>query len=104
MEIQANPDLEQLKLIIWIAGMLLMIMLMVIGRFLWMQIEASRAIADALNALKVVVTALKTQTDLQNPVMEKRLNDHAADIKDLKNRVTIIETEHTNFHKVTRVK
>ena len=41
MEIQANPDLEQLKLILWISGPMLFAMLAVIGYFLKQQIEAS---------------------------------------------------------------
>jgi uncharacterized membrane protein len=102
MEIQANPDFEQLKLIMWIGGPVLLVMLAIIGYFLKEQIVASKAIANAVNALNVVVTELKTQSSLQSPVIERRLNDHSNILKEHEKRLTVIETEHKSNHKKTK--
>lgn len=104
MELQANPDLEQLKLILWISGPMLFIMLTVIGYFLKQQIEASKAIADAVNALNIVVTELKTHSALEYPQTVTRLNAHSEKLDDHETRITIIETEHNHLHNLKRRK
>lgn len=93
MELQANPDLETLKLILIISGSIILIMLAIVGYFIDRQIEASKALSDAVSALKIVVNTLKTQCDIQNPVFERRLNEHSRVIDDHGDRLTIIETE-----------
>lgn len=39
IQITANPDLEQLKLMMWISGILLFLLLGIIGYFLKQQID-----------------------------------------------------------------
>ncbi len=86
MEIQSYPDLEQLKVILWIAGPLIVFMLGVIGYFIKQQIEASKAIAYVVQHLNILVTELRTQHELLNPVFEKRLNHHSKSIEGNTNR------------------
>lgn len=102
MEIQANPDLEQLKVILWIAGPLIVVMIAVIGYFIKQQIEASKAIANVVQQLNILVTELRTQNELLNPVFEKRLNHHSENIEEHERRLTVIETEHHINHRLRR--
>jgi hypothetical protein len=102
MEIQANPDIEQLKIILWIAGPLILVMLGVIGYFIKQQVDASKAIADVVQQLNILVTELRTQNELLNPVFERRLNHHSESIEGHERRLTVIETEHHINHKLRR--
>lgn len=104
MELQANPDLEQLKLILWISGPVLFAMLAVIGYFLKQQIDASKAVADAVNALNIAVTELRTHSVIEYPTTVTRLNAHSEKLDDHENRITIIETEHIHLHNLRRKK
>lgn len=99
MEIQANPDLEQLKLILWITIPVLAALLMIVGYFIRESFQASKNLTDAVNTLTMTVTALKTQLELQSPVTEHRLNDHSDRIMKIDKRLLVIETDHLNFHK-----
>ena len=102
MEIQANPDIEQLKIILWIAGPLILVMLGVIGYFIKQQIEASKAIANVVQQLNILVTELRTQNELLNPVIDRRLNHHSETIEGHERRLTVIETEHHINHRIRR--
>jgi hypothetical protein len=99
MQMQVSPDIEQLKIILWIAGPLIVLMLGAIGYFIRQQIDASRAIADALQQLQIIVTELRTQSELVNPVVERRLNNHSESLEGLERRLTVIETEHCINHR-----
>ena len=99
MEIQANPGIEQLKTILWILIPIIVIMLAIISYFIREQFQSSRNLTDAVNTLTLIVTALKTQLELQSPVTEHRLNDHSDKIRGIDKRLIVIETDHKNYHK-----
>lgn len=98
MEIQANPDIEGLKLTLWIAGCAMIVMVTIIGYFLRRQIDASEKLTDSVNNLVNVITAIETQININTPITEKRLNDHSVQIKGHEKRLTKIETEHKLIH------
>ncbi|MCK9430616.1 MAG: hypothetical protein M0R17_11510 [Candidatus Omnitrophica bacterium] len=51
----ANPDVDSLKLILIICGAVISILLVVIGYFINRQITASGVLSDAVNALKLTI-------------------------------------------------
>ena len=102
MHVDMNPDIEQLKIILWIAGPMIVLMLGVVGYFIRQQIDASRSIADAVQQLQLIVAELRTHNELLNPVIERRLNHHSENLEDHERRLTVIETEHCLNHKMSR--
>lgn len=93
-----TTDIQGLKIILWIAGFILTIMVGIIGYFLKQQIDASKDLTTAVNDLTKVVAVIQAQVNINNPVNEKRLNDHSGQLDDHEKRIVIIETEHKNFH------
>nr|WP_319268285.1 hypothetical protein [uncultured Draconibacterium sp.] len=111
MEFKAAPDYETMKLMLIIAGSLLVIMLGVIGYLIrrkdesaLTQITKIAGIVDTLSStvtsLDKVVGIIKTQFDDATPRTEKRLNAHAERLDHLDKKVAIIETRCEVSHKV----
>jgi hypothetical protein len=92
MEIQANPDLNHLKVIIWIIGPLMLTMLAVIGYFLKQQFDATREMSNELASIRLLITKVMTHDEITDPVLEKRLNNHSQTIGDHEKRLTKVET------------
>jgi hypothetical protein len=109
MDIQANPDAESLKLIIWLLISVLVIMVTIVGYLLTFGISAVKSnlqklaqsfenVTDAITDLKVTVASLKTQFDTENPVVVKRLNQHSYILTKHESRIKTIESEHNILH------
>jgi cytochrome c-type biogenesis protein CcmH/NrfF len=98
MEIQVQPTLEDLKLTLWVAGVLIVVLVAIIAYFLKRQIEASTQLTKAVNDLTIVVNTLQVQATDNNPRIEKRLNEHSAKLKEMETRVVRLETEHKLIH------
>lgn len=103
MEFKAAPDYETMKLMLIIAGSLLVILLGLIGYLLQKkddsalnQITKISGIVDTLqstvNSLDKVVSIIKTQFDDATPRTEKRLNAHADRLDHLDKKIAVIET------------
>lgn len=90
--VEADLNLESLKYILWIAGVVITLLLAVIGYFLRMQAEASRDLAMSVNQLTVAVNVMQSQNSDRHPVTERRLNDHAKRLDEHDRRLTIVET------------
>lgn len=88
-----NPDIETLKLTLWIAGSVIGLMLAVIAFFLRKQVDASETLTKAVSALTNAVTILETQNSERAPVVERRLNEHARRLDEHEVRITVIETK-----------
>ena len=103
MEFKAAPDYETMKLMLIIAGSLLVIMLGVIGYLIRRKDESAleqitkiSGIVDTMqktvNSLDKVVSIIKTQLDDATPRTEKRLNAHAERLDHLDKKIAVIET------------
>lgn len=90
----ANPDLESLKILVGLAGIVISILLAVVAYFLKQQGEASKALTEAVNQLKTAVVVLQEQSKEKHPIFDRRLNEHSRKIEDHEKRITIIETKH----------
>lgn len=98
MEIQANPDYESLKLILFISGSLILVLLAVVGFFLRQQVTVSQNLTNAVNELTVAINVIQSQEKDRHPVHERRLNEHSTRITNHENRIRVIEVEHKLFH------
>jgi beta-lactamase regulating signal transducer with metallopeptidase domain len=99
MEIaKANPDIESLKLILWLAGSVITLLLLIVSYFLSKQIKVQESLTKAVNSLTTAVTVLESQQAERHPVIECRLNTHGQRLDKLDNRITKIETKCTYHH------
>lgn len=110
MEIQANPDAESLKLIVWLLIAVLIILFAIVGYLLTFGIGAVKSnlerltesfgsMITALTDLKITVASLKTQFDSESPVVVKRLDTHSYILTKHEGRIKTLETEHNMIHK-----
>ena len=90
----ANPDIESLKILVGLAGIVISILLAVVAYFLKQQGEASKSLTEAVNQLKTAVVVLQEQSREKYPIFDRRLNEHSRKIDDHEKRITIIETQH----------
>ena len=95
---KANPDIESLKVILYLAGSVLTFLLLIVAYFLKKQISVQEVLAEAVNKLTTAVSVLESQNKDRYPVIERRLNDHAEQIDELGYRVTAIETTCKIYH------
>jgi beta-lactamase regulating signal transducer with metallopeptidase domain len=99
MEIaKANPDIESLKLILWLAGSVITLLLLIVSYFLSKQIKVQESLTKAVNSLTTAVTVLESQQAERHPVIQRRLNIHGQRLDKLDNRITKIETKCTYHH------
>ena len=96
--IMANPDIETLKLTLWIAGGIIIMLLGVVAYFLKRQITVSEILTKAVNNLTTAVTVLESQNKDRHPVIERRLNTHAKRLDEHDIRSARIETTCTHNH------
>lgn len=89
-----NPDIEGLKVIVWLSGIVISLLLAIVGYFLKQQGEAATALTDAVNQLKTAVEVLQMQGQEKHPVIERRLNEHGNRIDDHDRRLVKLETIH----------
>jgi beta-lactamase regulating signal transducer with metallopeptidase domain len=89
---KANPDIESLKLTLWIAGSVITLLLTVVAYFLNKQIKVQESLTKAVNSLTTAVTVLESQQAERHPVIERRLNDHARRLDAHDRQITRIET------------
>lgn len=89
----ANPDLETLKLTLWVAAGLIMVLLAVVAYFLRKQISISETLTAAVNNLTTAVTVLESQNKDRHPVITKRLDDHARRLDCHDKQIAVIETK-----------
>jgi predicted RND superfamily exporter protein len=102
--VQANPDIETLKLTLWVAVGLIMLLIGVIAYLAKLkdsnalaQVEKLSTVVDTVqetvNSLKSVVEVIKTQFTEDRPRTERRLNEHAERIDKHAERLVKIETK-----------
>jgi hypothetical protein len=93
---KANPDIETLKLTLWIASAIIAFLLTaVIGVVVYLakkQINVSEMLTNAVNKLTVAVSVLENQNKDRHPVIERRLNDHARRLDQHDKQIVRIET------------
>ncbi|MDD4033766.1 MAG: hypothetical protein PHS48_11030 [Bacteroidales bacterium] len=93
---KANPDIETLKLTLWIASAVIALLLTsVIGVVVYLakkQINVSEMLTNAVNKLTVAVSVLENQNKDRYPVIERRLNDHARRLDQHDKQIVRIET------------
>jgi beta-lactamase regulating signal transducer with metallopeptidase domain len=90
--VKANPDIETLKLTLWVAGGIITLLLMVVAYFLKKQISVSEVLTTAVNNLTTAVKLIEQQQSERDPRTERRLNEHSRELKEHKERIVKIET------------
>lgn len=93
-----NPDYESLKLILFISGSLILVLLALVGFFLRQQVIVSQNLTEAVNELTIAINVIQSQEKDRHPVHERRLNEHSSRIADHERRIGVIEVEHKLFH------
>ncbi len=91
--VKANPDLETLKLTLWIAGSIIALLMSVVAFFLRKQIFVSETLTLAINELTKAVTIQETKDKERHPLIDRRLNEHSAKLKEHGERIAVIETK-----------
>lgn len=91
MEI-ANPNYETLKLTLWIASGVIGMLLLVVAYFLSKQVSVSETLTKAVNSLTSAVMVLESQQRDRHPVIERRLNSHAARLDEHDKEIVRIKT------------
>lgn len=89
---KANPDIETLKLTLWIAGGIITLLLAVVAYFLKKQISVSEILTTAVNNLTTAVKLIEQQQSERDPRTERRLNEHAGRLDEHDRRITRVET------------
>lgn len=89
----ANPDIETLKLTLWVSAGIISLLLVTVAFFLRKQIAVSETLTRAIDSLTRTVTVLETQNRERNPVIQKRLNEHADRLDRHGERLVKIETK-----------
>lgn len=108
---KANPDLETLKMTLWMAGFIISALFAVVIYFVKNQ-DASRktemekitsiieTLTETVNSLKTIVEVIKSRQSgdgefchMKHTVIDNRLNDHSKRLDLFDNRVTKIETK-----------
>lgn len=97
--VQANPDVETLKLTLWVAAGVISLLLVVVAFFLKKQIGVSEILTKAVDNLTQAVTVLQTKDAERNPVIQNRLNDHARRLDTHAERLAKVETKCAIRHK-----
>ncbi len=93
-----NPDYQSLKFILFIAGSIITLLLVVVAYFLRKQIEVSETLAIAVNNLTTTVKLIEKEQSSTNPKTEKRLDDHEIRIGESEDRLAILETKCQYYH------
>lgn len=88
-----NPDYESLKLILFISGSLILVLLALVGFFLRQQVIVSQNLTEAVNELTIAINVIQSQEKDRHPVHERRLNEHSSRISDHERRLGVIEVE-----------
>jgi len=113
MEIAVNPNLETLKIVLWIAIGVIALLIAIIGYFITekfstdkeelnknevsqqQQMDKLSAMIDTVGKtvvnLEKIVEVIKNQQEERDPRTERRLNEHSRQIKELDKRVTKTE-------------
>ncbi|HCY40427.1 MAG TPA: hypothetical protein DHV48_03600 [Prolixibacteraceae bacterium] len=121
MEIAVNPNLETLKIVLWIAVGIISLLVIIIGYFVAekfstdkeelskneisqrQQMEKLSAMIEMVSKtvanLEKIVEVIKNQQEERDPRTERRLNDHSRQIKELDKRITKTETLCSINHK-----
>jgi hypothetical protein len=107
----ANPDIETLKLTLWLAGAVISALFAVIIYFIKSQDSVRKGemvklnnivetLVDTVNSLRTIVEVVKSRQlgdgefcHMKHDVIDKRLNEHAKRIDALDNKVTRLETK-----------
>lgn len=94
--IKASPDIETLKVTLWVASgvitILLGIVIGVVSHLANKQIRVSEMLAQAVSELTLAVSVLESQNKDRHPVIERRLNDHARRLDQHAEKIVRIET------------
>lgn len=72
-----NPDYQSLKLTLYIAGSVIVLLLGVVAYFLRKQIEVSETLVIVVNNLTTTVKLIEKEQSERDPRTEKRLNEHS---------------------------
>lgn len=89
---KSNPDIETLKLTLWIAGSIIALLLVVVAYFLKKQICVSEVLTTAVNNLTTAVKLIEQKQSERDPRTERRLNEHSRRLDEHDKQIVKIET------------
>lgn len=107
----ANPDIETLKLTLWLAGAVISALFAVIIYFIKSQDSVRKnemtklnniveTLVETVNSLKTIVEVVKSRQSgdgeychMKHDVIDKRLTEHGRRIDLVENRITRLETK-----------
>jgi hypothetical protein len=100
---KANPDIETLKLTLWVAAGIITILLGIVAWFARnkgeranRQMEKLEVIVNSLSVtvsnLKTVVEVIREQQNERDPRTERRLNEHGKRLDEHETRIVKVET------------
>ena len=109
VEVQANPDIESLK--IWLAATvgIMIVLVGIVGYFLSKRDEAVtdaiKNLNEVVEQLKIVVNGVQLQQTIRQPIIEQQLELHrkgidenAKKIEGIDLRLNTIETQHKDAY------
>ena len=105
IELQANPDLESLKIWLGVMVALLVLFVGIVGWFLSRRDDAVTAAIANLNKvvdqLEIVVSNIRLEQDIRQPIIAQQLEIHrkgielnAEKIEGIDKRLSKVETQH----------
>lgn len=104
IEIPANPNLETLKIVMWVAVGIIVMLLAIVGYFVRVHLSGEKGRIDKLTAvvdtlretvttIKGIVDIIKKEQEERDPRTERRLNDHACKLSRHDKAIVRIETK-----------
>lgn len=104
IEIPTNPDPEALKIVLYVAAVIITILLAIVGYFVRSQFSGEKGRIDKLtcvvetlketvNTVKGIVDVIKKEQEERDPRTERRLNDHARKLSRHDKAIVRIETK-----------
>jgi hypothetical protein len=84
---KANPDIETLKLTLWVAASIITLLLLIVSYFLKRQITITEQLTKAVHELTTAVALLNNQS----PRMERRLDIHNKRLDDNDKQIARLE-------------
>lgn len=99
MEIQANPDVQHLQVLLIVLIPVLLISAGIIGYFLKKTGDAINSMSLTLENIRIEFATLKSKVDTESPSVSQRLDSHSRVLDRHESILTRLQTEHTLIHK-----
>lgn len=100
---KANPDVETLKFALYVSGAMISMLLVIVGFFMAQQFKVIKTLQGTVNELAEVVAVIKNKQTwdresciFKHKAIDKKLEDHDKRLDKNENRITRLETLHSD--------